>query len=100
MPVAAMGQVRRLPSGRYRASYVHKAPHTAPETYTVQGRAHGWIESERRLIVTDTWTPPDTRPSIRWTPTRGEHPSPRTDLRRMVRRVDPETHRTPRPANR
>lgn len=58
------GKVRRLPSGRYQASYVHKGTrYTAPETYTVQGRAHGWIESERRLIVTDTWTPPDTRPS-------------------------------------
>ncbi len=57
------GKVRRLPSGLYQASYVHKRiRYNAPQTYTVKSAAHGWIESERRLILADAWTPPETRP--------------------------------------
>ncbi len=60
--VRQKGKVRRLPSGRFQASYVHKGTrYKAPQTYTVKSAAHGWIESERRLIALDAWTPPEDR---------------------------------------
>ncbi len=59
------GKVRRLPSGRYQASYVYKGTrYTASQTYTVKSAAHGWIEAERRLILAYGWTPPETREPV------------------------------------
>ncbi|KAA1248766.1 tyrosine-type recombinase/integrase [Mycobacterium simiae] len=57
------GWIRRLPSGRYQASYIGDdlLRHTAPTTYTAKMDAEHWLASERRLIERDEWTPPATR---------------------------------------
>ena len=40
------GSVRRLPSGRYQASYWHLAErHVAPETFTTTGEAYAWLST-------------------------------------------------------
>ncbi|OMC33436.1 integrase [Mycobacterium colombiense] len=57
------GWIRRLPSGRYQASYIGNdlCRHKAPSTYTSKLDAEHWLASERRLIERDEWTPPATR---------------------------------------
>jgi integrase len=63
----AWGQIRRLPSGNYQASYL--APdgcrYTAEHTYTTRSRAEGWLADERRLIENCDWTPPAVREATR-----------------------------------
>jgi integrase len=63
MKLRSWGTLRRLPSGRYQASYVGPdlARHTAPVTYTGRGDAEYWLEIERRLIERDEWTAPAVR---------------------------------------
>lgn len=52
----------RLPSGRYRASYLHKltvwTPAPAGTTFAAKIDAEGWLSDERRKIDHGTWTPP------------------------------------------
>ena len=56
------GHIRRLPSGRFQASYLHGGQrHTAPTTYSVRLAAEGWLADERRLIESRTWSPPAHR---------------------------------------
>ena len=59
------GHIRRLPSGRYQASYVgpySKATrHYPPTTYGTRELAERWLSDERRLIEAGKWTPPATR---------------------------------------
>lgn len=57
------GWIRRLPSGRYQASYIGDdlVRHTAPTTFTAKMDAEHWLASERRLIERDEWTPPAMR---------------------------------------
>lgn len=57
------GKLRKLPSGRYQASYVGPdlARHTAPDTFDAKEDAEAWLALERRLIGEDDWTPPKTR---------------------------------------
>lgn len=57
------GWVRKLPSGRYQASYIGNdlCRHKAPSTYTSKLDAEHWLASERRLIERDEWTPPAMR---------------------------------------
>ncbi len=58
------GKIRRLPSGRYQASYVWRPPrerHLAPHTFSTRTAAEGWLANERRLIELDAWTPPAQR---------------------------------------
>ena len=56
---AAWGKVRKLPSGRYQASYV--APdgerHTAPDDVHAKVDADAWLATQRALIVNGKWTP-------------------------------------------
>ena len=56
---AAWGKVRKLPSGRYQASYV--APdgerHAAPMTFGAKVDADAWLATQRVLIVSGKWTP-------------------------------------------
>lgn len=60
------GYVRRLPSGRYQASYVgpDTLRHTAPETYQTKQDAEGWLSRERNMIAADTWIPPTERAAV------------------------------------
>ena len=56
------GWVRRLPSGRYQASYQYAGSrHNAAHTFTAKLYAEGWLAAERRLIEHDEWTPPKER---------------------------------------
>src|SRR5690348_1939673 len=67
------GHIRRLPSGRYQASYVGPdgQRHRAPMTYTKRADADGWLADERRHVERDSrgiaeWTPPREREAARW----------------------------------
>ncbi|OCB38764.1 integrase [Mycobacterium malmoense] len=63
------GWLRRLPSGRWHASYIDPhngvTRHNAPRTYTEKIDAEGWLSAERRLIELGTWTPPAQRAAER-----------------------------------
>lgn len=61
------GHIRRLPSGRFQASYIgpDRVRHAAPITYSHKQRAEGWLSDERRLMEQDTWTPPAARSAAR-----------------------------------
>lgn len=61
------GKVRKLPSGRYQASYVgpDKLRHNAKATYTAKLDAEGWLRDERRLVEHGAWTPPAQREAER-----------------------------------
>jgi len=54
------GSIRRLPSGRYQASY--KGPdgkrHTAPATFDSRQYADAWLSGVRTDIQRDRWEPP------------------------------------------
>jgi integrase len=57
------GWIRKLPSGRWHASYIGPdlARHNAPTTYTARMDAEAWLAAERRLIELDQWTAPNVR---------------------------------------
>jgi integrase len=58
------GKIRRLPSGRWQASYIgrDKHRHAAPVTYSTRLAAEGWLAGERRLYEdAKHWTPPVER---------------------------------------
>ena len=54
------GHIRRLPSGRYQASYVgpDTARYTAPSTFSAGIDAEGWLIGQRRLIEREEWRAP------------------------------------------
>ena len=58
----SFGRIRKLPSGRYQASY--QGPdlkvHTAPNTYATKVDAEGWLTDRRREIDRELWSPPAT----------------------------------------
>jgi len=57
------GAIRKLPSGRFQASYAgpdlvrHKAPHT----FTARMDAEAWLHKQRAAVEGDDWAPPTTR---------------------------------------
>lgn len=57
------GWIRRLPSGKYQASYIGPdlVRHKAPKTFSAKMDGEHWLSSERRLIERDEWTPPAQR---------------------------------------
>lgn len=57
------GSVRRLPSGRWQASYTGPdgARHPGAATFTAKMDAEGWLASERRLIEAGSWVAPAAR---------------------------------------
>ncbi|GAT02062.1 tyrosine-type recombinase/integrase [Mycolicibacterium fortuitum] len=58
------GWIRKLPSGRYQASYIGPddlVRHKAPRTFSTRMDAEYWLGDERRLIELDAWTPPAMR---------------------------------------
>ena len=59
----AWGQIRRLPSGNYQASYLGPdgCRHIAALTYSTRSRAEGWLNDERRLIENREWSPQTVR---------------------------------------
>jgi integrase len=57
------GHIRKLPSGRWQASYIGPdlARHTAPTTYEDKDTAVVWLRNERVLAESDDWMPPKQR---------------------------------------
>lgn len=57
------GWIRKLPSGRWQASYIGPdlVRHRAPRTFTAKMDGERWLSDERRLIERDDWTPPALR---------------------------------------
>lgn len=60
------GYVRKLPSGRYQASYVGPdlERHNAPDTFQTKGDAERWLGGEQAGIAAGTWLSPTTRTSV------------------------------------
>lgn len=60
------GYVRKLPSGRYPASFKAEdgKRYNAPTTFTHKADAQAWLTSERRLIEYGTWTSPAARADV------------------------------------
>ena len=61
------GHVRKLPSGRYQASYVgpDTMRHNARETFQTRGDAERWLGAEQALIASDAWSSPTARTAAR-----------------------------------
>lgn len=59
------GYIRRLPSGRYQASYAGPdlARHKAPATFAARRDAEAWLAAEHGLIAAEAWTSPALRRS-------------------------------------
>lgn len=57
------GQIRKLPSGRFQASYPGPdgRRYNAPATFTHKGDAQAWVTEERRLIEYGAWVSPVAR---------------------------------------
>lgn len=61
------GRLRKLPSGRWQASYLHNGVvHGAPATFPTEKSGDYWLQSEQDLIDLDrrqpgTWAPPADR---------------------------------------
>ncbi|MGH3477376.1 MAG: tyrosine-type recombinase/integrase [Nocardioidaceae bacterium] len=57
------GHLRRLPSGRWQASYVGPdlARHNAPTTFEAKEDGEEWLAARRREITGDDWQPPKAR---------------------------------------
>ncbi len=62
-PRRGFGLVRRLPSGRWQASYVGPdgMRHKAPSTFYAKADAEGWIAVERRHMEGGSWVSPEQR---------------------------------------
>ncbi|MGV0645653.1 hypothetical protein ABQE44_19870 [Mycolicibacterium sp. XJ2546] len=61
------GWIRKLPSGRWQASYVGPdlRRHNAHTTFGAKIDAEAWVAAERRLMERDEWTPPAQRRAAR-----------------------------------
>jgi integrase len=59
------GHIRKLPSGRFQASYMDphakEVRHHAPVTYTAREDAEHWLTNERRSIELGRWVAPALR---------------------------------------
>lgn len=65
----SFGKLRKLPSGRWQASYLDPKGsgrrYVAPHTYDAKTDAEGFLATESRLIQLGQWTPPDERAETR-----------------------------------
>mgnify|MGYP001309596451 CR=1 FL=1 len=60
------GRVKALPSGRYRAGYMHAGRlHWAEKTFPTPVYADAWLGEERKKIDAGAWTPPAQRAEVR-----------------------------------
>lgn len=62
----SFGAVRKLPSGRYQASYLDPAGkrRTAPETFTAKMDADAWLALQRAAIESGSWRGRDDRTTV------------------------------------
>lgn len=61
------GHLRKLPSGRWQASYIGPdlARHNAPTTYEDKDAATVWLRNERVQCESDDWVPPKQRAQLK-----------------------------------
>ncbi|MDT5125624.1 MAG: hypothetical protein QOH54_1268 [Mycobacterium sp.] len=74
------GWVRKLPSGRWGASYIWPPEldrHYAPMTFGERIDAEGWLAGQRRLIEQDRWEPPAKALARKWLQSRAISQAPR-----------------------
>lgn len=57
------GTAKRLPSGKWRATYIGPdgMTYAAPATFTAKMDAEAWLAHENRLVTDDDWIPPADR---------------------------------------
>lgn len=69
------GTLRRLPSGRWQASYTgpDRRRHSAPSTFDDRADGELWLARVRRRIELDGWQPPEDRRQQAAVPTVGEY---------------------------
>jgi len=63
----SFGKVRKLPSGRWQASYVEPdgvKRFTAPHTFDTKGDAETWLTTVRADMVRGLWKPPTTEKPV------------------------------------
>lgn len=62
----SFGAVRKLPSGRYQASYLdpHGKRTNAPETFTAKVDADAWLSIQRAALETGSWRGKDERVTV------------------------------------
>lgn len=62
----SFGAVRKLPSGRYQASYLdpHGKRVNAPETFTAKIDADAWLAVQRAALETGSWRGKDDRVTV------------------------------------
>lgn len=87
------GAIRKLPSGRWQASYVgpDTIRHKAPVTFETSEDAEGWLTDRRREIKNEDWTPQTTKRAVtfgdhaeRWLTNRKLKPRTRYHYRRLL----------------
>ena len=61
------GAIKKLPSGRYHASYLgpDRTRHNGPSTFTAKVDAEGWLAQEQRRIATGEWMNPTERQAVK-----------------------------------
>lgn len=66
MAIRNFGFVRKLPSGRFQASYVgpDSTRYNAPNTFKTKTEARDWLAVERSLIVAKAWIAPGTKEPV------------------------------------
>ncbi len=89
----SFGKVRKLPSGRFQASYMQaRVRHTAPVTFLTKGDAGAWLDMRHAEILEHRWkpTPPPDPSKVqftdygqRWIDGRDLGPRTRAEYQRM-----------------
>jgi integrase len=89
------GKVRKLPSGRYQASYLDAARtrRMAPATFPTRAGADAWLTVQRAALDAGTWRDPRSGAetfgayAARWLAERGLKPRTEHDYRRILDRL-------------
>ena len=89
------GLVRKLPSGRYQASYLDaaKARRNAPQTFHTRAAADAWLTGQRAAMDAGSWRDPASGAetfaayAARWLAERGLKPRTEHDYRRILDRL-------------
>lgn len=94
------GNVRKLPSGRFQASYTgpDRRRHTAPVTFQTKGDATTWLDLESAKITEHRWrpAPPPSQTrhqfgeyAARWLADRDLKPRTRTEYEHLLTKILP-----------
>jgi integrase len=89
------GKLRKLPSGRYQASYLDAAGtrRTAPDTFPTRATADAWLTAQRAKLDAGNWRDPAAGAetfaayAARWLDERGLKPRTEHDYRRILDRL-------------